>query len=92
MQQTPIFLQLSFIALQSMQSLCLILLDFKEVLVIIVVTLSLLSDPYNIWSIEALQDLCNRTRNVCFLLGYKSKHPVCGRSCINTSFLSNGTV
>jgi len=66
MQQTPIFLQLSFIALQSMQSLCLILLDFKEVLVIIVVTL--LSDPYNIWSIGVFQDLCNRTRNVCFYL------------------------
>ena len=58
-----------------------------------IIVVTLLSHPYNIWRIEVFQGLCNTTRNICFLLAYNnSKRCVCGRSCINTSFLPNGTV
>ena len=57
-----------------------------------IIVVTSLSHPYNIWRIKVVQGLCNSTRNICFLLGYNSKHCVCGRSCNKTSFLPNGAV
>ena len=56
-----------------------------------IIVVTLLSRPYNIWKIKVVQGLCNSTRNISFLLGYNSKNCVCGRSCINSFFLPNGS-
>ena len=75
----------------SMQCLSLNSAWLWEVLVIKAVTL--LSHTYNIWRMKVVWRPMQQCYKKCMVLvGYNWKYCVCGRCCINISFLPNGTV